>query len=54
MLEFTGCTVLTCARKMSGPKRKMNYVIMEECHYSQKGLCPYLRKEREVTHAENR
>ena len=39
------CQVMTCVRRMRGPKERKNYQIEEYCPYAQKGLCKYKRNE---------
>jgi hypothetical protein len=47
------CTVESCARKMTGPKKSVNYQISETCRYASNGECTYPAKsnDKKVTDA---
>ena len=38
-LEFSSCTAQCCCKNIIGKKNRINYVVMETCHWSIRGLC---------------
>ena len=41
--EFSGCTVMSCARKVRKEDKKVyaNYIIEKTCRYAQTDICTY-------------
>jgi len=38
-LEFNSCTAQCCVKNITGKKNRINYVVMETCHWHERGLC---------------
>jgi hypothetical protein len=38
-IRFEGCGAQCCVKNIQGKKNRINYVVMETCHWHERGLC---------------